>query len=86
MRRRNQMKAIALGMPDDVYRKLERLASHDHQRVDAFARQKQEELVGAMESFAELERRAKRGNMDKFRAAMAKVPNVQPMPGDELAR
>jgi len=80
------MKAIALEMPDDVYRKLERLASHDHQRVDAFARQKLEELVGAMESFAELERRAKRGNMDKFRAAMAKVPNVQPMPGDELAR
>lgn len=39
-----------------------------------------------MESFAELERRAKRGNMDKFRADMAKVPNVQPMPGDELAR
>lgn len=86
MHRRNQMKAIALEMPDDVYRKLERLASHDHQRVDAFARQKQEELVGAIESFAELERRAKRGNMDKFRAAMAKVPNVQPMPGDELAR
>ncbi len=86
MHRRNQMKAIALEMPDDVYRKLERLASHDHQRVDAFARQKLEELVGAVENFAELERRAKRGNMDKFRAAMAKVPNVQPMPGDELAR
>lgn len=86
MRRRNRMKAIALEMPDDVYRKLERLASHDHQRVDAFARQKLEELVGAVENFAELERRAKRGNMDKFRAAMAKVPNVQPMPGDELAR
>jgi hypothetical protein len=78
MRRRNRMKAIALEMPDDVYR--------NHQRVDAFARQKLEELVGAVENFAELERRAKRGNMDKFRAAMAKVPNVQPMPGDELAR
>ncbi len=80
------MKAIELEMPDDVYKKLESLASHDHQRVDAFARQKLEELVGAVENFAELERRAKRGNIDKFRAAMAKVPNVPPMPGDELPR
>jgi len=31
-----------------------------------------------------LERRAQRGNVDRFRAAMAKVPNVPPMPGDEL--
>jgi predicted DNA-binding protein len=80
------MKAIELEMPDELYRKLERMASHDHQRVDTFARQKLEELVGAVENFAELERRAQRGNIDKFRAAMAKVPSVPPMPGDELPR
>ena len=80
------MKAIELEMSDDVYRKLESLASHGHQRVDAFARQKLEELVGAVENFAELERRAKRGDVDRFGAAMAKVPSVPPMPGDELPR
>jgi predicted DNA-binding protein len=80
------MKAIELEMPDELYRKLERMASHDHQRVDTFARQKLEELVGAVENFAELERRAKRGDVDRFRAAMAKVPNALPMPGDELPR
>ncbi len=78
------MKAIELKMPDEVYRKLENLASHDHQQVDAFALRKLEEFVGAVESFAELERRAKRGDVEKFRAAMAKVPNVPAMPGDEL--
>ena len=78
------MKAIELEMPDDVYQKLESLAAYDHQRVDAFARQKLVELVGAGENFAELNRRAQRGSMDKFRAAMAKVPKVPPMPGDEL--
>ena len=36
--RRKQMKAIELNMPDDVYKKLESLASHDHQSVDATAR------------------------------------------------
>jgi predicted DNA-binding protein len=80
------MKAIELELPDELYRKLEGLASHDHQRVDAFARQKLEELVGAVENFADLERRAQQGNMDKFRAAMVKVPSVPPMPGDELPR
>jgi len=78
------MKAIELKMPDEVYQKLENLASNDHQQADAFALRKLEELVRAVESFAELERRAKRGNGEKFRAAMAKVPNVPAIPGDEL--
>ncbi len=78
------MKAIELKMPDEVYQKLENMASHDHQQVDAFALRKLEELVRAVESFADLERRAKRGNVEKFRAAMAKVPDAPAMPGDEL--
>jgi len=78
------MKAIELNMPDDVYEKLENLASHDHQSVNAFALRKLEELARAFEDFSELERRALRGNRRKFEKAMAKVPNVQPTPGDEL--
>lgn len=80
------MKAIELKMPDEVFQKLESMASHDHQRVDAFARQKLEELVRAMESFAELEQRARRGNVEKFRGAMAKVPKVPAMRWDELPK
>ena len=78
------MKSIELKMPDEVYQKLENMASHDHQQVDAFAVRKLEELVRAVENFAELEHHAKRGSMEKFRAAMAKVPNGAPTPGDEL--
>jgi predicted DNA-binding protein len=78
------MKAIELKMPDDVYRKLENLASNDRQQVDAFALRKLEELVQGVENFAELERRAQQGSREKFRAAMAKVSNGTPMVGDEL--
>jgi predicted DNA-binding protein len=78
------MKAIELTMPDDVYEKLENLASHDHQSVNMFALRKLEEFARAFEDFTELERRAKRGNREKFHAAMDKVPNVPPKPGDEL--
>ena len=78
------MKAIELNMPDDVYEQLETLASHDHQSVNVFALRKLEEFARAFEDFRELERRAQRGNREKFDAAMAKVPNVPPMPGDEI--
>ena len=78
------MKAIELNVPDDVYEKLENLASHDHQSVNVFALRKLEEFTRAFEDFRELEGRAKRGSREKFEAAMAKVPNAPPMPGDEL--
>ncbi len=78
------MKAIELNMPDEVYQKLENLASQDHQSVNVFALRKLEELARSFEDFKELERRAKRGNREKFDASMAKVPNVPPVPGDEL--
>ena len=78
------MKTIELKMPDDVYEKLKSLASHDHQSVNAFALRKLEEFARAFEDFRQLERRAQRGNREKFQSAMAKVPNVPPMPGDEL--
>jgi hypothetical protein len=78
------MKAIELNMPDDVYEKLENMASHDHQPVNVFALRKLEEFTRAFEDFRELERRAKHDNREKFDAAMAKVPNAPPMPGDDL--
>ena len=82
--RRTQMKAIELNMPDDVYEKLENLASHDHQSVNAFVLRKLEECARAFEDFRKLERRAHRGNRERFQAAMTKVPHAPPMPGDEL--
>ena len=78
------MKAIELNMPDDVYKKLENMASHDHLPVNAFALRKLEEFARSSEDFLELERRARRGNREKFDASMAKVQNVPPVPGDEL--
>lgn len=79
------MKAIELNMPDEIYRKLENLASQDHQSVDAFASRKLEEFARAVEDFKEIERRANRANREKFESSMAKVPSVPPVPGDEVS-
>jgi predicted DNA-binding protein len=78
------VKTVELNMPDEVYRKLENLASQDHQPVNVFALRKLEELARAVEDFKELERRAQRGSCEKFESSMAKVPNIPPMPDDEL--
>jgi predicted DNA-binding protein len=78
------MKAIELNMPDEVYQKLENLASRDHQSVNEFASRKLEELARAIEDFKELERRSQRANREQFGSSMAKVPNVPPVPGDEV--
>jgi predicted DNA-binding protein len=78
------MKAIQLNLPDEVYRKLENLASHDHQSVNVFALRKLEQLARAFEDFSKLEQRARRGNREKFQASMAKVKNAPPASGDEL--
>jgi hypothetical protein len=79
------MKPIELNIPYEIYRKLENLASQDHQSVSAFASRKLEEFARAVEDFNELERRANRANREKFESSMANVPNVAPVPGDEVA-
>ena len=78
------MKTIELNVPDDIYKKLEDLASRDCQSVNAFASRKLEELARANEDFRELERRALRGSREKFEKAMAKVSAGAPAQGDEL--
>lgn len=78
------MKAIELNLPDEVYKKLENLASRDHQSVNAFALRKLEEFASAFEDFKKLENRAQRGSREKFHSTMAKVANIPPVPGDEL--
>jgi hypothetical protein len=78
------MKAIELNVPDEVYHKLETMASHHHQPINVFAGHKLEELARAIDDFQELERRAGAGDRQKFAEAMAKVPKVPPVQGDEL--
>jgi hypothetical protein len=41
---RNDMEAIEVNISDEIYHKLENLASQDHQSVNAFASRKLEEL------------------------------------------
>ena len=78
------MKALQVKMPDQSYQKLSILAAHAAQSVDEFAARKLEEFLHAVDDFTELERRAQRGDINKFQAAMAKVAAAPAVAGDEL--
>jgi predicted transcriptional regulator len=80
------MKAIKVNMPDEVYEKLESLASQDHQSVNVFASRKLKEFARAVEDFKDLEHRTQRASRVKFESAMAKVSKGTPVPGDELPK
>ena len=77
------MKALQVKMPDQAYQKLSVLAAHEAQSVDEFAARKLEEFLHAVDDFTELERRAQRGDINKFQAAMAKVAAAPAVAGDE---
>jgi hypothetical protein len=78
------MKTIELNIPDSIYQKLENLASQDHQSVKVFASRKLEEFARAVEDFKELERHAARASDKGISEFLAQVPNVPPVPGDDL--
>jgi hypothetical protein len=42
------------------------------------------ERIGEMKAMAEIERRIARANVEDVRAILAKVPDVPPLPGDEI--
>lgn len=73
-------------LPDALLRKLTDLAAQHGQPLEQFAIAALQDYVRTATEFGGLERRARRGDREKFRAAMAKVPNVPPMPGDELPK
>lgn len=71
------MKSIHL--PDEIYDRAAKLAERDNVSVDRF-------IAALVHQHAidweELQGRAQRGSLDKFRAVLAKVRDAQPEPFD----
>ena len=75
---------VELQIPDELYEKLSDLAAQQQQPLVEFLAASLAEYVRSAEDFAELTRRARRSNPADWEALLAKVPDVPPMPGDEL--
>lgn len=78
------MTAINVKLPDSILKKAGELAAKDGVSLDQFVSTAVAEKLSGWMTEDELLKRAARGSREKFDDALREVPNVPPVPGDEL--
>jgi hypothetical protein len=78
------MSQITVKVPDWVIKQAEEISRREQIPLDQFVALAMAEKVSSLLTVEYLEQRAKRGSVERFRAALAKVPDVEPDPGDRL--
>lgn len=78
------MSTISLRLPDSLHNHARAMAQKDGISINQFIASAVAEKMSALDTQNYLEQRAKHGSLAKFRAAMAKVPDVEPAEYDRL--
>jgi hypothetical protein len=78
------MTAISVKLPDSIKKKAGELAARDGVSFDQFVSAAVAEKVSGWLTEDDLDKRARRANRKKYEAALAQVPNVRPVRGDEI--
>jgi hypothetical protein len=78
------MSTLSLRLPESLHKRVRDLAQQEGISINQFISTAVAEKLAALMTVEYLEQRAKQGSREKFRAVLAKVPNVLPDPGDEL--
>lgn len=78
------MTAINVQLPDSILKKAGEFAAKDGVSLDQFVSLAVAEKLSAWLADDYMEQRASRASREKFDAALAQVPDVPPVNGDEL--
>ncbi len=78
------MSAISVRLPDSVHTMAREIAGEDHISLNQFIASAVAEKISALTTETYLAARAARGSVNKFHAALAKVPAVEPDECDRL--
>lgn len=78
------MSTISLRLPDSLHREIRRLAAEDGISINQFISTAAAEKIAALMTVEYLEEHARRGSREKFEAALASLPNVEPDDYDKL--
>jgi post-segregation antitoxin (ccd killing protein) len=78
------MATLSLRLPESVHRQLVELAKAEGVSLNQLLSSAAAEKLAALMTEEYLEKRAKRASRRKFDAALARVPRVAPVAGDEL--
>ena len=78
------MSTLSLRLPESLHNQLRRLAKHEGISINQLVASAAAEKVAALMTEQYLEERARRGSREKFRAVLARIPDVPPLPDDAL--
>jgi predicted transcriptional regulator len=78
------MSTLSLRLPESLHKRLADLADREGISINQLIATAVAEKMAALDTEQVLEARAKRGSRPRFLAALAKVPDAAPVPGDEL--
>jgi hypothetical protein len=78
------MSTISLRLPDSLHKQIRKLAQEDGISINQFLSTAAAEKLAALMTVEYLEERAKRGSREKFEAALANLPDVEPDEHDKF--
>jgi len=78
------MSTISVRLPDSIHEAIKEVAERDGISVDQFLTSAAAEKLAAFLSDDYLDMRARRSSREAFERALAQVPDVPPLPGDEI--
>ena len=78
------MSTLSVRLPESLHNQLRVLAKQEGISINQFLASAAAEKVAALMTEQYLEERAGRGSREKFRAVLAKIPDVVPLPEDAL--
>jgi hypothetical protein len=78
------MSTISLRLPDSLHKQIRKLADAEGISINQFISTAAAEKLAALMTVEYLEERAKRGSREKFEAALARLPDVEPEDYDKL--
>ena len=78
------MSALSLRLPDSIHRHIREIAKREGVSINQFISSAVAEKISAIMTEEYLETRAQRAKKGAFRKILDKVPDREPLPGDEL--
>ena len=78
------MSTLSLRLPKSLHRHAKEVAERDGISMNQFISTAVAEKLSALETESYLVARAERGSVERYQQILAKVPAVQPDPGDEI--
>jgi hypothetical protein len=78
------MSALSLRLPESLHKRVRELAAREGISINQFVATAVAEKMSALLTEAYLEERAQRGSRERYQAALAEVPDVEPEEYDRL--